>query len=429
MPWNMFINAQDYFRFYKLNSTNIDPSIDQSQVASLQTNFLPYLTIASQVPNVLFNGLNLLVNFGSGNLKLRVNLTLIVELIIFAITISLALVDSSKWPVVFFYSTMLSVAVLNMASGIYQNCIFGTGAIFPTGSYINAILIGSNLSGTFTASVNLLAILLAPEPQIAATYYFIAAVLVIIICLVSYNLLSFNKFFNHYEKRAVGGGHDDSTELSRSDFLLDKYPTVRSSPSPPLQSSSSSAKEDDTSFKAELRKKWLVFKKCWIQCLNIFLTFFVTLCLFPSVLADIKEGQVQRFGPKFYTPFACFFLFNVFAMIGNLLPALTTWPGKNRVWLVVLARFAFIPFFLFCNFRPETRKWPIIFHTSWVFMAGNILFALTSGYLSSICMMFASNNLPPEEARKAGMLAAFFLVFGIFVGVSSSSILALLVEL
>ena len=439
MPWNMFINAEAYFRTYKLTPTNSSSSMDVSpeELDSLRNNFLSYLGLASQVPNVLFNGLNLLVNMGSGNLKMRVNLTLALEGVVFLVTIILAVVDSSKWPGAFFYVTMISVVFLNMASGIYQNCIFGTGAKFP-GNYTNAILIGSNLSGTFTSTINLLSIWLAPAPQLAATYYFITALFIILICIISYNLLPINPFFRHYDSGS------DAADRNKTKNELEIATTVRSAgvekdtndipdslrrtvdamvPRP-----ESDATANSPTFVAELKRKFLVFKQCWPQCLNVFLTFYVTLALFPAVMADIQRKQ-DLLSDKYFTSFACFFLFNIFAMIGNLVSGWTTWPGRNKVWLLVVSRFIFVPFFLFCNFKPTLRKWPVLITNDIVYMLGNIIFAASSGYLSSLCMIFASNNLKPEDAPTGGMLAAFFLVFGIFLGINSSFLLTWIVQI
>lgn len=45
---------------------------------------------------------------------------MIIQAIVLVVTIVLAAVDTSSWPVAFFYITMACVVVLNMAAGIYQ---------------------------------------------------------------------------------------------------------------------------------------------------------------------------------------------------------------------------------------------------------------------------------------------------------------------
>ena len=60
MPWNMFITAKDYFVEYKLSENYTGTN----RTAKYVTNFMPYIGFASQIPNVLFNWLNIFVNLG-----------------------------------------------------------------------------------------------------------------------------------------------------------------------------------------------------------------------------------------------------------------------------------------------------------------------------------------------------------------------------
>lgn len=54
----MFITAKSYFVDYKLSESYTN------QTSEYATNFLPYIGFASQIPNVLFNWLNIFVNLG-----------------------------------------------------------------------------------------------------------------------------------------------------------------------------------------------------------------------------------------------------------------------------------------------------------------------------------------------------------------------------
>lgn len=463
MPWNMFINAADYFRNYKLSpdsstygfssnnntfnqtysldinsTTTSQQTIDISyeQLADFRENFLIHISRASQVPNVVFSGLNLLVNLGSGNLKLRINLTLIIVGLVFILTIVLAGLDTSQWPGKFFYLTIASVIVMNMASGVYQNCIFAIGARFP-GSYTNAILIGSNISGTFTSVVNLLSIWLAAKPQDAAKYYFMTALVIIFICFITYNLLPLNRYYRFHDKTNIAKTKE--LEQDNIDDFNDMSKTIPTSEITELRQTVDmmvprNPKKTDGTWSDDLHRKWIVFKKVWPQLLNVFLIFYVTLALFPAVLASIQQNGT-RFDKKYFTPVTCFLFFNVFAMIGNFLPSWTTWPGKRYLWVLVILRFLFVPYFLFCNYNPldkegnSTRRWPVLLKNDKFFMIGNVLMAFSSGYLSSLGMMFASSDLDADEAPKAGMLAAFFLLLGIFLGINTSSLLSWLVTI
>lgn len=114
-PWNMFITAKDYFVDYKLSSNYT------GKESPYAANFLPYIGFASQIPNVLFNWLNIFVNLG-GDLTKRVVWSLVIEIIVFTFTVILAMVDSSSWPDIFFWATMASVVVLNSEFKCNSNC-------------------------------------------------------------------------------------------------------------------------------------------------------------------------------------------------------------------------------------------------------------------------------------------------------------------
>lgn len=116
---------------------------------------------------------------------MRITVSIVVEVIIFIMTVILAMVDTRAWAGLFFYATMLSVVVLNMANGIYQNCVYGVAAKLPM-KYSNAVVLGSNISGTLTSVISIVSIALSPSPRTAAIYYFLTAIFVLLACLDTY---------------------------------------------------------------------------------------------------------------------------------------------------------------------------------------------------------------------------------------------------
>lgn len=174
-----------------------------------------------------------------------------------------------------------------------------------------------------------------------------------------------------------------------------------------------------------------VLREIWPQCLNVFFIFFVTLAIFPAVQANVKStGSLGWLTDKYFSPVTCFLVFNSFAMIGNVFPNWITWPGPDKLWIPVFARLAFIPFFLFCNYNPATRTWPVYFGNDWFYVIGGMFLGLTSGYYSSLAMMYAPRTVSdPDHAPIAGMMAAFFLILGIFLGVNFSLVLSSIIEM
>lgn len=55
----------------------------------------------------------------------------------------------------------------------------------------------------------------------------------------------------------------------------------------------------------------------------------------------------------------------------------------------IVLRAVFIPFFMFCNFKPNERALPVLFGNDYLYCIGGIVMALSSGYFSSLTMMFA----------------------------------------
>lgn len=97
---------------------------------------------------------------------------------------------------------------------------------------------------------------------------------------------------------------------------------------------------------------WYVFKKCFPQCLNVFLVFFVTLSIFPTIYSgklwlsvvlwfladfripflDVKPVDSDFIIPeRFFVAVTCFLSFNFFAMVGNMLPGIYAFVRKCRL--------------------------------------------------------------------------------------------------
>ncbi|XP_076265522.1 equilibrative nucleoside transporter 2 [Rhynchophorus ferrugineus] len=379
MPWNMFITAISYFTEYKLDAKYIGSEFEYLG------NFMQIQTFCAQVPNVLFNWLNIFVPIG-GDLTVRIVWSISINVIVFIVTIILAMVDSSTWPYTFFYLTLVSIVILNMATGIYQNTIYGMAAKLPP-KYTGAIILGNNISGTFTTVVSILSNLVTKNARMAAIYYFITALFILLIGFDTYFALPLNRFYRHYE-------------------LKDKK----------MQEQKKSSRTD-----AEKQPFLEIIKKASPQLFNVFFIFFVTLATFPAMQADIKRSDPNFFieDKEIYKQVLCFLTFNVFAMIGSILPSWFIWPKKQYLWIPVTLRFLYIPLYLFCNYQPIgiQRILPVGINNDYLYWFLAATMAITSGYFSSVAMMYAPSTVPEHHASIAGMFAGAALITGIFSGI------------
>jgi len=386
MPWNMFITANAYFENYKLAGNNTEAVVYRKY-------FLSFLGFTAQIPNVILNLLNLCCQVGGGgNSVKRITWSIITICIMFVATIGLAMVDSSDWPGTFFWITMVTVVIINMANGVYQNSVYGVAACLPM-KYTNAVILGSNISGTLTSILSIISIASTPDPRTSAIYYFLAAIFILLAAFDTYFILPLMPFYRHYSDKAESDQQANESENSRPPF-------------------------------------WYIFKQGYKHFLSVFFVFFVTLTCFPAIQAGVAKSSNAFFIPdKFYTPVTCFLFFNAFAMFGNLCTEFIKIPGPRWTWIPVVLRVLFIPFFMFCNSRPETRGLPVLIGNDYAYIAGGIIMAFTSGYFSSTCMMYAPSEVEPRYQPIAGMMGAFFLITGIFAGVLFSLPVTLFIDI
>lgn len=105
--------------------------------------------------------------------------------------------------------------------------------------------------------------------------------------------------------------------------------------------------------------------------------------------------------------------------------AFLVWSEK-KLLLLSLLRTLFIPIFLMCNVtRPSTGEavvMPVI-NSDFLFMLIMLIFGLSNGYVSSLCIMSASSleHNPKLGGRRddvdvAATVASFFLVGGLALG-------------
>lgn len=90
-----------------------------------------------------------------------------------------------------------------MANGIYQNTIYGIAAKLPF-KYTGAVVLGSNISGCFTAVLSIISeVMFTGSARTAAIYYFITALFILLICFDTYFALPLNVSLSCYFKNIL----------------------------------------------------------------------------------------------------------------------------------------------------------------------------------------------------------------------------------
>ncbi|MDP2434881.1 MAG: hypothetical protein Q8P67_03995, partial [archaeon] len=152
-----------------------------------------------------------------------------------------------------------------------------------------------------------------------------------------------------------------------------------------------------------------VFKKVWVEALEVFWVFFVTLTIFPGLTLQIPS----QFGPQFDAWFGILLIFDfqLFDYVGRTCPRWLELFSRKTLWLPVLLRTAFILLFLMCI--PPMRIITID-GFPYLFMA---LFAWSNGYCGTLSMMYGPTRVADHEKETAGAIMSFALNLGIWAAV------------
>ncbi|CAG5134676.1 unnamed protein product [Candidula unifasciata] len=393
IPWNMFINAKSYFENYKLEQGNMS----SPALLDYKTNFMTYIGMASQYPNFIMNLVNLFVQCKGNTLGVRILSGIIIMVVMFILTVVLAVIDTSAWAEIFFWMTMATAVVVNAAVGLYQNSIFGLSAVLPM-KYTNAILFGNNISGTLVAVTNIIVLLLSPSKKTSAIYYFVTAIVILMVAFDAYFITSHCKFYSHYQELA---------QLKKQEYQ-------------------ENAVSVEPFYKLLFRSFGRVFKQIYHLLFGVWFTFFISLALFPAVMSDVEPVTIPM-STEYWNAVFCFLCFNLFATLGTLTTEFIKWPNARWVNVLVILRAGFVPLMVLGNFRPKLRTLPVYIPYDGVFIATAILFSFTSGYCSSLVMMYAPKCVLPNDSPIAGMTMALFLVFGILCGINFSRVWGLVI--
>lgn len=334
----------------------------------------------------------------TGSVRRRMTVSMVLETIVIALTIVLASLNTESWTVAFFYITMITIVVLNMGAGVFQNLSYALAAQLPM-RYTNGIMIGQNASGTAFAIALLVSISAAPDQQASAITYFCIALAFMVIMFFLFQSI----FRNKYYLSVVGsGGSECGSDNSCEAFAMndDASPTLTAMES--------------------VRKYCILLTQCWTQVLNAFLVYFVGLSIFPAIQVGVKSTDNILPG-LYFTPVTCFLLFNVTALLGTILTSGSLpIPGPRFLWIPVTLRLLFIPFFLLCNYDPlGTRTAAVWFGRDWIYCLASSLQGLSLGYLGSLAVMYAPRIVEKEDSQTAGMMAGLACMLGMFTGVST----------
>lgn len=393
----MFLAASPYFssRFFAR------PSISRT----FQSSILTVSTITNLAVTLVLTSLQRQANYAN-----RIKLALVINTAAFALlTLSTSLFRDTS-PEVYLGFLLVDVCFAALATGLFQNGAFAFAASFGRSEYTQAIMAGQGVAGVLPALAQMVSVLVVPPPKpptaadaggeedgggvgeegpdtigTAAFIYFLTAVVVSIITLVSFWPLA-----KRHQRLVV---------------------SRRSS-------------HDDVQHSSEPRKVVslpVLFRKLHWEAGAAALCFVATIAVFPvftaKILSTHPPPRSRLFDPEVFIPLS-FFFWNA----GDLAGRMCTSRGKlndgvrRRPWilfLVGLARFAFLPLYLLCNLHGGGA---VVSSDLFYLVVVQVPFGLSNGWLASNAMMAAAESVNEGEREAAGGFMGLCLVIGLAAG-------------
>ncbi|KAK2990842.1 hypothetical protein RJ640_016160 [Escallonia rubra] len=363
LPWNAFITAVDYFAY-------LYPSASVDRVFALVYMIVGLICL-------LF-----IVSFAHKShsyVRINVGLALFVVSLLVVPVMDVAWIKGRVGLYGGFYVSVAAVGLSGIADGLVQGGIIGSAGELPE-RYMQAVVAGTAASGVLVSLLRILTKAVYPQDahglRRSANLYFIVSIVVMVICIVLYNVahrLPIIKYYNDLKREAVNEDKEEKGAPTRAllkSTLWDIVGTV----------------------------KW--------YGLGILVIYVVTLCIFPGYITEDVHSQIL----KDWYPILLITGYNVFDLVGKSLTSLYLLENAKVAIGASFARLLFLPLFLACLHGPQ------FFRTEIPVTVLTCLLGLTNGYLTSVLMIMAPKTVQLQHAEIAGIVIVLFLVVGLAIG-------------
>lgn len=291
---------------YKFRNVTSNSTTD---ITPTQATFTSDLSFSASIPNTLF----LILNACYGHkipLTIRMNGSMIVILIVFALNTALVEVNTDQWQNTFFDITISSVVIMNIASAILSGSLFGIGGQFPS-EYMTAIVSGQALGGVLTAIMEIITVTFSKSAVSSAFTFFFIGNLLIILSIITYITMARTKFFNFFvsDKLSMKSGRELRTEHHT---------------------------QPEADFKTVLGKIWLYGFAEWM-------VFVVTLSVYPALTVLINSeshGNGHPWNDVYFIPVTNYLIFNTGDYLGRIVAGMLEWVSNfiQRIIIYIILK-------------------------------------------------------------------------------------------
>ena len=250
----------------------------------------------------------------------------------------------------------------------------------------------------------------------SAYSFFYVTIAFIAVCSVLHEVVRRMEFSQYYFRRRAA-----NITLSRSNTVMElkSLATDENHTANPNQTSTDADTDsnDDVSNTSVQTKDYKVryfplMKKIAVPAATVWMTFFVTLSIFPGITSRISSSRLGD-----WMPVMLIAVFNVFDLLGK---STAGWPvhwtklglTMKKLLFITFLRLVFIFLVIFCM-TPAGH--PIISGEG-IPVVLMILIGYTNGYIGCAAMEYAPEMVDDHERETAGTIMAFMLLLGLLVG-------------
>ncbi|KGN61542.1 equilibrative nucleotide transporter 1 [Cucumis sativus] len=363
LPWNAFVTAIDYFS-YLYPDANVDRIF---AVVYMGVSFICLVFI------VFYS------HKSDAHFRINLGLVLFVLTLLAVPIMDVVYIHGRVGLYEGLYVTIGFVVLCGAADGVVQGGVIGSAGELPE-RYIQAVLAGTAGSGVLVSVLRIITKSIYPQDasglRESARLYFVVSIVVMVICIIFYNIvekLPVVKYYKDLKVQAMNMEEEEKGPLTGAVWRSTLWEIIES-------------------------VKWYGF--------GIVLIYLVTLSIFPGFITEDVHSSIL----KDWYPILLITGYNVFDLVGKTLTAVYVIQNPKIAIVGCAVRLLFFPLFFICLHGPPVFRTeiPVTFLTC--------LMGLTNGYLTSVLMMLAPKVVQIQHAETAGVVMVLFLVTGLALG-------------
>jgi len=261
--------------------------------------------------------------------------------------------------------------------------------------YIEAVVSGQAIAGVLSSVAAIISSAVTSDQATSAMCFFIIASVISLFVTFAYYILLKNEYFNT--------------------FQLNPY----------ANDATSGVQNDE--FEESQNKGWCWFiQNLWSELFAVFLTPFITLALFPGLVAQIRSSSNNEvWAEQYFISVITFLVFNIFDYVGRLITNFEAvrnysmyfiWKSRTGIGALFysLIRIIFLFMFPLCNVDGKSESIPTYFPEDWQYTLWMIFFAATHGYLTSMVFILVPEKLKNQKLSNSDISNGNYILFMVY---------------